>query len=128
MLFLLALASAKWVGELHALSYRASHSRDWGEASFSFVVGFVAKMQDPSSYATQFEGFTVPALPNRVQIAMGDCYVLYGRSGVILTALLHIVRDVSGCLSPQDVARRRSPRIRSPFGSGRRYLGRTSSR
>ena len=64
MLFLLALASAKRIGELHALSYRVSHSRGWGEASFSFVPGFVAKTQDPSSPAPRFEGFSVPALPN----------------------------------------------------------------
>ena len=49
----------------HSLSYRVSHSRAWGEVSFSFVPGFVAKMQDPSSSsAPQFEGFTVPALPD----------------------------------------------------------------
>ena len=63
-LFLLALASAKHIGELHALSYRVSHSRNWGEVSFSFVPGFVAKTQDPSSLAPRFEAFTVPALPN----------------------------------------------------------------
>ena len=63
-LFLLALASAKRIGELHALSYRVSHTRDWGEVSFPFVTGFVAKTQDPSSLAPRFEGFTVPALPN----------------------------------------------------------------
>ena len=63
-LFLLALASAKRIGELHALSYRVSHTRDWGEVSFAFVTGFVAKTQDPSSLASRFEGFTVPALPN----------------------------------------------------------------
>ena len=64
MLFLLALASAKGTGELHALSHRISHSRDWGEVSFTFIAGFVAKTQDPYSSAPQFEGFTVPALPN----------------------------------------------------------------
>ena len=64
MLFLLALASAKRIGELHALSYRVSHARNWGEVSFSFVTGFVAKTQDPSSLAPRFEGFSVPALPN----------------------------------------------------------------
>ena len=64
MLFLLALASAKRIGELHTLSHRVSHSRDWGEVSFTFVAGFVAKTQDPSSSAPRFEGFTVPALPN----------------------------------------------------------------
>ena len=63
-LFLLALASARRIGELHALSYRVSHTRDWGEVSFAFVTGFVAKTQDPSSLAPRFEGFTVPALPN----------------------------------------------------------------
>ena len=63
-LFLLALASAKRIGELHALSYRVSHSRGWAEVSFSFVPGFVAKTQDPSSLAPRFEGFTVPALSN----------------------------------------------------------------
>ena len=61
-LFLLALASAKRIGELHALSYRVSHTRDWGEVSFAFVTGFVAKTQDPSSLAPRFEGFSVPAL------------------------------------------------------------------
>ena len=64
----------------------------------------------------------------RAQIAMGDCYVLCGRSGVTWTAPPHIVHDVSSCSSPQDVARRRLPRTRSPSGSGRRYLGRTSFR
>ena len=63
-LFLLALASAKRVAELHGLLYRVSHSRGWGEVSFSFVPGFVANTQDPSSSAPRFEGFTVPALPN----------------------------------------------------------------
>ena len=63
-LFLLALASAKRIGELHALSYRVSHTRDWGEVSFAFVTGFVAKTQDLSSFAPRFEGFIVPALPN----------------------------------------------------------------
>ena len=58
-LFLLALASAKRIGELHALSYRVSHTRD-----FSYVTGLVAKTQDPSSLAPRFEGFSVPALPN----------------------------------------------------------------
>ena len=63
-LFLLALASAKRIGELHSLSYRVSHTRNWGEVSFAFVTGFVAKTQDPSSLASRFEGFSVPALTN----------------------------------------------------------------
>ena len=63
-LFLLALASAKRIGELHALLYHVSRTRGWGEVSFSFVAGFVTKTQDPSSLAPRFEGFSVPALPN----------------------------------------------------------------
>ena len=63
----------------------------------------------------------------RERIAMGDCCVLCGQSRFTLTALLHIVRDVTGCSSPQGVARRRSRRPRSPSGSGRRYHALTSS-
>ena len=61
---MLALVSAKQVGELHALSYYVSHSRGWGEVSFTFIPGFVVKKQDPSSSAPWFEGFSVLALPN----------------------------------------------------------------
>ena len=63
-LFQLAPDSAKWIGELHALSHCISHSGGWSEVSFTFVAGFVAKRQDPSSSPPRFEGFTVPALPN----------------------------------------------------------------
>ena len=55
--FLLALALAKRVGELHALLHRVSHSRDWGEVSFTFIAGFVARAQDPCSSAPRFDGF-----------------------------------------------------------------------
>ena len=115
-LFLLALASVKQVGEFHALSYSVSHSGDWGEVSFTFVPGFVAKTQDPSSSAPRFEGFTVPALPNLSTNRNGRLHVLCRRSGVTWTVPLHIACDVSGCSSPQDVARRRSQRTRSPSG------------
>ena len=62
-LFLLALASAKRVGELHALSHRVSQSVGWKEVSFSFVPGFGAKTQDQSSLDPRVESFTIPALP-----------------------------------------------------------------
>ena len=101
----MALASAKRIGELHSLSYCVSHSRNWSEVSFSFVPGFVAKTQDPSSLAPWFEGFLYWPYQTQEIIAVGDCYVLCGRSGVTLTALLHIVHVVSGCLSPQCVAK-----------------------
>ena len=79
-LFLLALASAKRIGEVHALSYRVSHSRGWGEVSFSFVPGFVAKTQDPLLLGLR--AFLYRPYQMREIIAMGDCYVLCGRSGV----------------------------------------------
>ena len=125
MLFLLALASAKRIGELHALSYRVSHTR--GEVSFSFVTGFVAKTQDPSSLAPRFEGFSVPALPSARNNRNGRLLCPVRQSGFTLTALLHIVLDVNGSLSPQGVARRRLRRPRSPSGSGRQYHALTSS-
>ena len=126
-LFLLALASAKRIGELHALSYRVSHTRDWGEVSFAFVTGFVAKTQDPSSLAPRLKALQYRPYQTRERIAMGDFCVLCGQSRFTSTALLHIVRDVNGCLSPQGVARRRLRRPRSPSGSGRRYHALTSS-
>ena len=67
-LFVLAPASAGRIGGFHAVSYRGSHSRSWSEVSFSFVPGFVAKTQDPSSLAPRFAGFTVPAQPNARQL------------------------------------------------------------
>ena len=128
-LFLLALASAKRIGELHALSYRISYTRDWGEVSFAFVTGFVAKTRDPSSLPLLLglRAFQYRPYQTHERIAMGDCCVLCGQSRFTSTALLHIVRDVNGCSSPQGVARRRSRRPRSPSGSGRRYHTLTSS-
>ena len=46
-LFLLALISAKLIGELHALSYRVSHTRGWGEVSFSFVLASWQRLRIP---------------------------------------------------------------------------------
>ena len=60
--FLLALASAKRVGELHGLSHEVRHSRGWGSMTFSFVPDFVAKTQDPSIFDPRFETFTIPSL------------------------------------------------------------------
>ena len=94
------------------LSYRASWQRLW--IPLPLLLGLKALLYRP--YQT------------RKIIAMGDCYVLCGRPGVTLTALLLIVRVVSGCLSPQGIARRRYRRPLSPSGSGRQYHVPTSSR
>ena len=120
-LFLLALASAKRIGELHALLYRVSHSRNWGEVSFSLVPVFVEKTQDPSSLAPRFEGFTVPALPN----------VRNNRNGRLLWPVQAVRRylDRTAAHRPlcerlfatAGVPSRRYRRPLSPSGSGRQY-------
>ena len=81
-LFLIALASAKRVGELHALSYRVSHSTDWKEVSLSFVPGFVAKTQDQSSFDPRFENFTVPVYQSQAARQTEDFSVRCERSNV----------------------------------------------
>ena len=67
-LIILAPASAGRLGVFHAVPYRGFHSRGWSEVSFSFIPGFVAKTQDPSSLAPRFAGFTVLAQPNARQL------------------------------------------------------------
>ena len=115
-LFLIALASAKRVGELHALSYRVSHSTDWKEVSISFVPGFVAKTQDQSSFDPRLENFTVPAQPKSSSSPNGR---LLCPVRAVKRYLDRIARDASGCSSPQDAPRRRSLRTLSPSGSVR---------
>ena len=107
---------------------RVSHTRNWAEVSFSFVTGFVAKTQDPSSLASpRFEGFSVPALPNARNNRNGRllCPVRVVRRYLDRTAA-HCPY-VNGCLSLQGVARRRYRRPLPPSGSGRRYHALTSS-
>ena len=111
-LFLLALASAKRIGELHALSYRVCHTRDWGEVSFAFVTGFVAKTQDPSSLAPRFEGFTVPALPNARK----------NRNGRLLCP----VRAVKVCLDRTASHRPRCERLFVTAGRSKKEIAKTT--
>ena len=66
MSFLLALASAKRVSELHDLSFRVCHSRGWRSCTFSFLPDFVAKIQNPSTPDSRFEEFSVPSLDDFV--------------------------------------------------------------
>ena len=126
-LFVLGPGSAGRLGVFHAVSYLGSHSRGWSEVSFSFVPGFVAKTQDPSSLAPRFAGFTVPAQPNARQ-SQWETYILCWRSGVTWSALLCIVSDASGSFLPQGVARRSYRRPLSPSGSGCRCHGYAGSR
>ena len=95
---------------------------------FPFLLSLVLwpRLRIPLPLLLGLRAFQYRPYQTREIIAMGDCYVLCGQSGFTLTALLHIVRDVNGCLSPQGVARRRLRRPRSP-GSGRQYHALTSS-
>ena len=63
--FLLALASAKRVSELHGLSFWARHSHGWSFCTF-FLPDFVAKTQNPSVPDSHFEDFSVPSLDDFV--------------------------------------------------------------
>ena len=61
--FLLALASAKRVGEIHAFSSEIKHAEKWTAITISTLPFFVAKNQDPSKDDPRFGPFSVPALP-----------------------------------------------------------------
>ena len=78
----LCLRWALWV--FHAMSFRGSLSRSGGGVSFAFVTGFVAKTQaSPLLLGLRASLYR----PNqRETIAMGDCYILCGRSGVSWSA------------------------------------------
>ena len=66
MSFLLALASAKRVSELHGLSFRIRYSRGWRSCTFSFLPDFIAKTQSPSIPDSCFEEFSIPSLDDFV--------------------------------------------------------------
>ena len=60
--FLLALASAKRISELQALSYVVARKRDWLSVTLSFVPEFVAKTEVPGDPATRLKPVELPAL------------------------------------------------------------------
>ncbi len=60
--FLLGLASAKRIGELHALTNKISHMENWTSISIRFDPTFLAKTQDPADPRTSMSVLTVPAL------------------------------------------------------------------
>ena len=60
--FLIALASAKRVSEIHAISHVVSHKRDWSSVSLSLLPEFVAKTQVPGRASSGVLPFSIPAL------------------------------------------------------------------
>ena len=78
----LCLGCALWV--FHAMSFSGSLSRSGGGVSFAFVTGFVAKTSAPLLLLGLRASLCRPN--QRETIAMGDCYILCGRSGVTWSA------------------------------------------
>ena len=62
-MFLVALASAKRVSEIHAISKAFRHSKTWSSVVLEPVVSFVAKTQDPSKDDQRFGPFKIPGIP-----------------------------------------------------------------
>ena len=56
--FLLALASAKRVSELHGLSFLVCHSGSWRSCTFSFLPDYVGEIENPSLPDPCFNKFT----------------------------------------------------------------------
>ena len=62
--FLLSLASAKRVGEIHGLSYLVAWAQDYSSATLEFTPDFIAKTQVPGDPSTAYGPITIPALTN----------------------------------------------------------------
>ena len=60
--FLLVLALAKRVGELHGLSAEVHSSEGWHFLAFSSDLDFMTKTPNPSTPDDRFDRFTVPSL------------------------------------------------------------------
>ena len=71
-LFLLALASAKRIGELHTLSYRVSHTRNWGEVSFLMSRASWLRLRIPLPLLHGLRAFQYGPYQTREIITMGD--------------------------------------------------------
>ena len=128
-LFLIALASAKRIGELHALSYSVSHIRGPGVKRL-LSSSWVLWQRPKTLHLRILASIVLLFRPYRKRgiILMGDYCVLYVQSSCTCAEPLHIVPRVSGSSLPQVQTPRRLPRIPSPSGSGRRSPGLKSLR
>ncbi len=64
--FLLGLASAKRIGELHALTKDISHTECWTSVTINYDTKFIAKTQDPGDPKNIMGALTIPALAPHV--------------------------------------------------------------
>jgi hypothetical protein len=62
--FLLALASAKRISEVHAFSKIVNHKENYSSLTFTFVHEFIAKTQRLGVPETKLQPVTIPALTN----------------------------------------------------------------
>ncbi len=70
--FLLGLASAKRMGEIHALTKEVSHTQGWASVTISLDPRFLSKTQVPSDPRTRLEVLTIPALSPTVDRNLPD--------------------------------------------------------
>ena len=60
--FLLALASAKRISEIHGLSHVVSHTKHWHSVTLTFAQDFIAKTQIPGKSDTAYGPIIIPSL------------------------------------------------------------------
>ena len=96
----LCLGWVLWV--FHAMSFSGALSRSRGGVSFAFVTGFVAETQAPPLLLGLRASLYRPN--QRETNAMGDCYILCGRSGVSWSAWAAHRQRYERFLLPQGVA------------------------
>ncbi len=70
--FLLLLATAKRVSEIHALTSMVSHTEGWKEMTLHFDPSFVAKTQKLSDHSTKMVSISIPALAPSVEEGLPD--------------------------------------------------------
>ena len=115
--FLLALASAKRVSELHGLSYVVSRKRHWSEVTLSFAQDFVAKTQTPGIDSTALQTFRIPALQNILDPNDSDvslCPVCVLKEYITRTENLDLL--AIACSFQQRLTLNQSPRTPYPTG------------
>lgn len=71
-LFLLGLASAKRISEIHALTNNLSHTKNWTEISIQLDSTFLAKNQKPGDPSTAQHFIKIPALAPSVEEGLPD--------------------------------------------------------
>ena len=119
----LCLGWALWV--FHAMSFCGSLSRSGGGVSFAFVTGFVAKTQAPPLLLGLRASLYRP--DQRETFAVGDCYILCGRSGVSWSAWAAHRQRCERFLFAAGCSMKELAKI-TPSGSGCRCHGCAGSR